>query len=239
MSCGAPLWRGARRYNECKFRAPYAMPLNHPLLCRVRASAPLVALCLALLAGMGPAWAEKADRDQPMNAEADALRYDDARQTSVFTGNVVITKGTIVIRGARVEVRQDAQGGQFGVVNGSPAFFRQKRDGVDEFIEGTAQRIEYNSQADTVRFIGNAVLRRLTGTRINDETTGALIVYNNSSDMFTVDGGPSNRSAGNPTGRVRAMLTPVPKPGDAASPTPAPQPPAVLTPTDKLGEGRP
>ena len=213
------------------------MPLNHPLFPRIRAAVPPIALCLAMFAGAGTAWAEKADRDQPMNAEADALRYDDARQTSVFTGNVVITKGTIRIRGAQVEVRQDAKGNQFGVVNGSPAFFRQKRDGVDEFIEGTSQRIEYDSQADTVRFIGNAVLRRLTGTQINDETTGALIVYNNGTDVFTVDGGPSNRTAGNPTGRVRAMLTPVPKPGDAASPPPAP--PAVLKPTDKLGETRP
>lgn len=222
-----------RRYNECKFRALPTMPLT----LRFRPTLSLAALSWVLLAGAGPALAEKADRDQPMNAEADALRYDDARQTSVFTGNVVITKGTIVIRGSQVEVKQDAQSGQFGVVNGSPAFFRQKRDGVDEFIEGTSQRIEYDSQADTVRFIGNAVLRRLTGSRINDETAGALIVYNNRTDVFTVDGGPSNRSAGNPTGRVRAMLTPTPKPGDAASPTPAP--PAALKPADKLGEGRP
>ena len=216
------------------------MPLKYALLPRFRLLVPPIALCLALLAGTGPAWAEKADRDQPMNAEADALRYDDARQTSVFTGNVVITKGTIRIRGAQVEVRQDPKGNQFGVVNGSPAFFRQKRDGVDEFIEGTSQRIEYDSQADTVRFIGNAVLRRLTGTQINDETTGALIVYNNGTDVFTVDGGPSNRTAGNPTGRVRAMLTPVPKPGAASpAPAPTPTPPAALKPADKLGESRP
>ncbi len=208
-----------------------------PFILPFRSALPLAALSLALLAGTAPAQAEQADRNQPMNAEADALRYDDARQTSVFTGNVVITKGTIVIRGAQVEVKQDAQGNQFGVVNGSPAFFRQKRDGVDEFIEGTAQRIEYDSQADTVRFIGNAVLRRLSGGRINDETTGALIVYNNTTDVFTVDGGPSNRTAGNPSGRVRAMLTPVPKPGEAVSPAAAPA--AVLKPADKLGEGRP
>ena len=207
------------------------------LTSRFRPTLSLLALSVVLVVGAGPALAEKADRDQPMNAEADALRYDDARQTSVFTGNVVITKGSIVIRGAQVEVKQDAQGNQFGVVNGSPAFFRQKRDGVDEFIEGTAQRIEYNSQADTVRFIGNALLRRLTGGRINDETTGALIVYNNATDVFTVDGGPSNKTPGNPTGRVRAMLTPVPKPGEAVTPVPAP--PALLKPADKLGEGRP
>ena len=209
------------------------MPLNP----RLSPSLPLAALLLVAVGAPGDARAEAGDRNQPMNAEADALRYDDARQTSVFTGNVVITKGSIVIRGAQVEVKQDAQGNQFGTVTGSPAFFRQKRDGVDEFIEGTAQRIEYDSRADTVRFVGNAVLRRLKGAAVNDETAGAVIAYNNATDVFTVDGGPANRTAANPTGRVRAMLTPVPKDGEApASPS---ETPAPLKPSGQLGEGRP
>ncbi len=199
-----------------------------------------VALFASLSAGLvwsGLALAEKADRNQPLNAEADSLRYDDARQTSVFTGNVVITKGTILIRGAVVEVRQDPQGNQFGVVNGSPAFFRQKRDGVEEFIEGTGQRIEYDSKADTVRFIGNAVMRRFKGTQLSDETTGSVIVYNNTTDVFTVDGGSANRSADNPSGRVRAMLTPVPKEAEPGA-TPAAPPPATLKPSPRIDEGR-
>jgi lipopolysaccharide export system protein LptA len=196
---------------------------------------PLLALALGLLC-VGAAHAERADRNQPMNAEADALRYDDANQTSVFSGNVVITKGSIVIRGARVEVQQDAQGNQRGTITGTPAFFRQKRDLVDEHIEGEALRIEYDSKADTVRFVGSAVLRRYKGTQVNDEASGSVITYNNSNDMFTVDGGAANRTPGNPSGRVRAMLTPVPKPGT----TPAPAaPPAALRPSGQVGEGRP
>jgi lipopolysaccharide export system protein LptA len=194
----------------------------------------LALLVVPLLSG--PARAERADRDKPMNAEADALRYDDARQTSVFTGNVVITKGTIIIRGAQVEVRQDTQGGQYGLVTGStavPAFFRQKRDVPDEFIEGQAQRIEYDSRADTVRFIGNAVLRRYRGTQLNDETSGALIVYNGANDMFTVDGGAAARTPTNPGGRVRAMITPVPK-TETPAPATAPLP---LRPSGQIGEG--
>ena len=112
---------------------------------------------LVLIAGLAVAvgaHAERADRNKPLNAEADTLRYDDARQTSVFAGNVVITKGTIVIRGAQVEVRQDAQGNQFGLVTGKPGSFRQKREGVDEHIEGQAERIEYDSKAETVKFTG-------------------------------------------------------------------------------------
>ena len=181
---------------------------------------PAATLCLGLAAGA--AWAEKADRDKPMNIESDALRYDDTRQTSVFTGNVVITKGTIVIRGHQIEVRQDTQGSQFGIATaqaGQRAFFRQKRDGVDEHIEGESQRIEYDSRADVVRFIGDAVLRRYRGATLADETAGGQIVYNNGTEVFTVDGSVRSTSPANPSGRVRAMLTPTPKPG-----TPAPAP---------------
>lgn len=181
----------------------------------------------------GLAMAERADRNKPLNAEADSLRYDDARQTSVFSGNVVITKGSIVIRGAQVEVRQDAQGNQFGLVTGRPGSFRQKREGVDEHIEGQAERIEYDSKAETVRFSGQAVLRRYRGNQLNDETVGGVITYNGSNDTFSVDGG--TRSASNPSGRVRAMLTPVPK-ADGADPVAGPAP---LKPSSQLGEGRP
>lgn len=198
------------------------------------------ATAMVLMLGLGSwAQAETADRDKPMNAESDALRYDDARQLSVFTGNVVITKGTIIIRGDRVEVRQDPQGNQFGVVTGSaavPAFFRQKREGLDEFIEGVADRIDYNGQADTVRFERHAMLRRYRGATLADETAGSLIVYNSKAETFSVDGGPASRTAANPSGRVRAMLTPTPKPADSKA-TPAPVPDkASLRPSSQLEE---
>jgi lipopolysaccharide export system protein LptA len=166
----------------------------------------------ALLLAAAPAGAEKADRTKPMNVEADALRYDDLKQTSVFTGKVVLTKGTIVIRGARVDVRQDAEGFQFGVVTAEPgklAFFRQKREGVDEYIEGEGETIEYDGKADRVKFIKRAEMRRYRGATLNDEVVGSLITYDNTTDVFSVDGGPPG-TAGGPLagGRVRAVLAP-------------------------------
>ncbi|WP_342130176.1 lipopolysaccharide transport periplasmic protein LptA [Hydrogenophaga sp. OTU3427] len=196
-------------------------------------------LAMGLLSGAA-ALAAKADRNQPMNVEADSLRHEDGRQTSVFTGNVVVNKGSIVIRGQQIEVRQGPQGQQFGTVLGNTstqAFFRQKRDVVDEYIEGVADRIEYDSQADTVRFIGRAVLRRYRGASLNDETAGNTIVYDNNADVFTVDGGAAARTPANPSGRVRAMLTPVPK-GDTSGPAPVTAPAPDLKATPALGEGK-
>ena len=88
-------------------------------------------------------------------------------------------------------------------------------------IEGEGERIEYDGRADNVKFIRQAVMRRYVAGKLADESHGELIRYENTTDVFTVDGGTANRTAFNPTGRVRAMLTPVPKEGPPA-PTPAP-----------------
>ena len=211
----------------------------------------LPVLLLTALAGIhGVGHAEKADRAKPMNIESDALRHDELKQTSVFTGRVVMTKGTIVLRGAQLDVRQDAEGYQYGVVTaeaGKRAFFRQKRDTLpgapDEFIEGESEIIEYDGKADNVRFINRAELRRYRGSTLNDEITGAVIVYNNLTDVFTVDGQRTrgtNASGDAPAGgtRVRAVLAPKdPKPGAAA---PAPAVPASgpgLRPSGRLSGG--
>jgi len=206
-------------------------------------------LLLAAMASFhGAGHAEKADRAKPMNIEADALRHDELKQTSVFTGRVVMTKGTIVLRGARLDVRQDADGYQYGVVTAEPgkrAFFRQKRDTVpgapDEFIEGESETIEYDGKSDNVRFITRAELRRYRGSALSDEITGAVIVYNNLTDVFTVDGqrtAPGGQSAGaGQGGRVRAVLAPKDPPASAGAPAaPAASGPA-LRPSNSLGGG--
>lgn len=207
-------------------------------------------LLVAAACSFGVAHAEKADRAKPMNIEADALRHDELKQTSVFSGRVVMTKGTIILRGARLDVRQDADGYQYGVVTAEPgkrAFFRQKRDTLagapDEFIEGESEVIEYDGKADNVRFITRAELRRYRGSVLSDEITGAVIVYNNTTDVFTVDGqrAPATSAAGAapaPGGRVRAVLSPKDPPAGAAAPQAAPAASApVLRPSNSLGGG--
>lgn len=187
-------------------------------------------LWVACAMGVGTVHAEKGDAKQPMNIEADALRYDDLKQISVFTGNVVLKRGSILIRGARIEVRQDPQGYQFGVVTAEPgqrAFFRQKRDGEDEYIEGESETIEYDGRADVFRLLGNAELRRLRGTQVADVVTGGVIQYDSLKDVFTVDGNPQQDG-----GRVRATLTP------RSEKAPVAQPGVPLRSDDALSRSR-
>lgn len=198
----------------------------------------LAALGLMLALTSLAAHAEKADRAKPLNVEADNGRYDDVKQLGIFTGNVVLTKGTMSMRAGHIEVRQSPDGAQFGIATadeGKRAIFRQKREGLDEYIEGEGERIEYDGQADVVRFINRAVIRRFRGAVLADETAGSTIVYDNVAEVFNVVGGATAATPTNPSGRVRAVLTPreVPPASGAAS-----QPGVTLRPSSTLGDKR-
>jgi lipopolysaccharide export system protein LptA len=170
-----------------------------------------VLLLLASLAVL-TAHAERADRLKPITIQADqAGQIDLQRQLVVFTGNVVVSKGTMVMHAARIEVRQTPKGYDTAVAFGAPgklATFRQKRDNVDEYIDGQAERLEYDGKTDTVKFIKNAMVRRLRGTTTADEITGSLITYESGNDVLRVSGGAASTPT-NPSGRVRVVLTPV------------------------------
>ena len=165
-----------------------------------------LAVCLAL-----PAHAERADRLKPITIQADQDgQIDLQRQVVVFSGNVVVSKGTMVIRAARIEVRQTPSGYDTAVAFGAPgkpATFRQKREGVDEYMDGEADRLEYDGKTDVIRFVNNAAVRRLRGATLADEITGNLVTYDSSADLLRVSGGAASTAA-NPGGRVRAVLTP-------------------------------
>ncbi len=194
------------------------------------------ALLVALSGGVASgAMAERADRLKPLHVESDQPgKIDLLNQFVVFNGNVVVTKGTMLIRAARIEVRETPEGYHSALALGSagrPATFRQKRDDVDETIEGEAERLEVDGKANVIKFIGNASVRRLRGAQVADEISGQLVSYDSLNEVFNVSGG-APATASNPGGRVRAVLTPredsraaleaASAPGSAASAAAAP-----------------
>ena len=205
-------------------------PLPTPLF--VFAPCLLAAVVVSILA-VAPARAEKADRGKPMVVEADRPgTVDLQRQVVVFNGNVSISQGTMVMRAERVEMREMPDGYRAATALGSPgkpATWRQRRDGVDEVVEGSADRIEFDGRTDTMRFLGNGAVRRLRAGTVADEITGGSIVWDNTAEVFRVEGGAT--SATNPSGRVRVILSP-----RADVPPPAPTPATPLLPSRALGD---
>ena len=175
---------------------------------------------VALFCASSAVLAEKADRDKPVNIEAERMTYDDLRQVNIFEGRVVLTQGTLTILADRITVRQDPEGFQHGTADKGPdgfAYFRQKREGIDEIVQGWGDRIEYNAKAEKADMIGRARFKRG-----EDEVRGSTIQYDGRTEFYSVvGGGAPAATANNPDGRVRAVIQPrnvvpaVPaKPGD-------------------------
>ena len=107
-----------------------------------------IALSLILIMLSQPALAERADRDKPLQLEANRISIDDAKKIQILEGDVIVIKGTMMLRADRVVITEDQYGFQKGVAFGGKdglARIRQKREGKDEYAEGEAERIEYNT----------------------------------------------------------------------------------------------
>ena len=153
----------------------------------------LVSVFAAMAACASSALAEKGDREKEIVVGADKLLADQASRTSTFDGNVVVTQGTMRMTAARVVVKEDAARNKYYVATGSPVTFRQKRDNVDEWIEGFADRAEFDDRNDVLKLYNHARVKQNT-----NELTGDYITYDMRKEQAEVTGKE----------RVKMILTP-------------------------------
>lgn len=191
---------------------------------RLLAAAARIALAAALATPLAAA-AEKADREKEIQVLADRLAADDAKKEAVYEGNVVITQGTMRITSARIVVREDAEGYRKYVATGDPVTFRQKRDKVDDWIDGSAQRAEFDDRNDQLRLFNGARLRSSQG-----ELAGDYISYDRAKEFFEVTGAAPGAPAPAASSRVKATIIPQKKGADGKAAPASPQPPVSLKP---------
>jgi len=162
-----------------------------------------VMLACLLATSALPAFAERADREKQIVVAGDKAVANDAEKTLVFDGNVVITQGTMRMTASKVTVREDKDKHQYYVANGAPVTFRQKRDNVDEWIEGFADRAEFDDRNDVLKLFNRARVKRN-----NDELTGEFITYDMRRDVAEVTGAPAGTATPSNTGRVKVIIMP-------------------------------
>ena len=153
------------------------------------------------------AFAEAADRDKPIELEADNVTVNDAKKTSTYTGTVILTQGTLTIHADKLIVREDKEGFQHSTSTGNPTTFKQKREGKNEYMEGSAQRIEYDGRMDKVQLYTRAWVKRG-----EDIVLGDYISYDANAEYAEVIGGVKSEGGG--TGRVKAIIQPKNKPAE-------------------------
>ncbi len=161
-------------------------------------------LCLLLSAYTGLSFAERADREKPIQMEADSVTLDDTKQLSTFQGNVRLQQGTLLIEADRILVLQDKKGFSQATATGQLAHLRQKRDGVNEYADGYGERIEYDSYAEVANIYGQARIKRE-----GDDVRGEHIIYNTKTGVFQVFGASDQTAERKPEqGRVTIVIQP-------------------------------
>lgn len=155
-----------------------------------------------------PAMAERADRKKPLYLEADRATVEDvnrkeATRVSIFTGNVILTQGTMRISADKVIMKEDLNGFKQATAIGDLVSFRQKRDGLDEYVEGWSERAEYDSKTDKIELFRQARLKRGS-----DEVQGDYISYDMNTEFFKVISSKERGDVAGPDKRVRITIQP-------------------------------
>ena len=187
---------------------------------------------LALVAAIActSAQAQRDDKKQPINFSSDTGDVNYQTKVGNLAGNVVITQGTMTIRADRLKFRQNADNSVSVTAYGDPITFRQKRDGVDEYFEGFAQRAEYDGQKELLELFDRALLKRG-----QDEIRSNYISYDTKSEQFRAEGRPDAAGVpadASPGARVRGVFQPKGDEGAGAKAgnDPKPAPPAKPAP---------
>ena len=192
---------------------------------KIIAAAAVFALALASLS----ASAERADSLKQAKVDFDDAHIDEVTQTRIFTGNVVLTRGTLLIKSDKAVLKETPEGYMLLTLTAAPgktASFRQKRDGgPDLWVEGQAQRIEYDERTELVKLFSNAVVKQLEGKRMTSEVNGPFISYDNRTEQANVHNDASGESK--PGGGRGTIIIAPRRTAPAAAPAAAPATPAA------------
>ncbi|HEX4879842.1 MAG TPA: lipopolysaccharide transport periplasmic protein LptA [Limnobacter sp.] len=162
----------------------------------------LLALTVAL-----PAAALESDKQQPTTIDANAMTYNEKTNVNVFTGNVLLTRGSLVIRGDKLTLVERADGTQFATVEGNPARFKQQRDSKTSevlLINGTGNTIEFDGSKSLVTLSGNASIQKSADGQLTESISGSKITYEQNTEFLNVVGAPNSKGQT----RVQAVIKP-------------------------------
>jgi len=161
--------------------------------------------CLFVVLFHPSVFALKTDKNQATKLSSDRADFNDVTQEYILTGNVVIIKGSIVIKGAKAVVIVDPEGFQQITVRGSAnqlASFTQQLDKPNpEFIDGEGDLIFYEAKKDQLLLSGQAYTNRRKGLQSIDKLVADEINY----DLYTEEYSAVSKELNKPT---RTVLSP-------------------------------
>lgn len=188
----------------------------------------VIGVVLALLASL--AAAERADANKSAVINADSLDIDQVSLTRVLSGNVTVDRGTMRLTADKAVLKETPEGYMMVTLTSTPgklATFRQKRDGGgDLWVDGQAQRIEYDDKSQLVKLFGSAKIKQLDGSKVTDELDSEFVSYDSRTEQLVSRNDASGQTKAG-KGRSTLIIAPHrPAVTPAAPVTPAPAPAA-------------
>ena len=179
----------------------------------------LLGIAASVLA-CGSAFAERGDALKPVRVLAASGVANMVNQGGVFEGNVELTRGTLILKADKLNLTEDPQGYHSATLfagAGALATVRQKRaGGGDLWVEGEAERIDYDDKNDTLRLTGRAKVRNLDGTKVTYSADGPFISYDNRKELFSLNTPTGQKKVGD--GRVEMIFDQKARPAAPAAP---------------------
>lgn len=141
------------------------MPL-HKLTARTLLA--IITLSIAVLS-----WSLPNDREQPINIQADAAEQviHEGREKTIYTGNVIMTQGSMLIEGDEVTILSQERSVTKIIATGKPAHFKQQSEQQQHPTKAYAQRINYDLGDEAIVLLNDASLMQggdtISGKRID------------------------------------------------------------------------
>jgi lipopolysaccharide export system protein LptA len=173
--------------------------------------------------------AEKADSLKQAQISARSVDADRVTQTNLLIGDVILTRGTLIMKSEKAVVKEADDGYMLVILTTTPGklvTFRQKKDGgPDMWVESQAKRIEYEERTDMVKLFNKATIKNLEGTRLSNQIDGEFISYDSRKEVAVARNDSSGESK---AGQGRVTMVLAPRRRTAAAPAPvAPAVPAA------------
>lgn len=113
------------------------------------------------------------DSTQPIRLTADKATYSERTGVTTYSGNVVISQGTLKIKASNLTVNlNNNKSITSAIATGSPASFEQVVSNEKGLAKGQASKIDYNASTGIVTLTGNAKL-----TQAGNSFSGNTIRY--------------------------------------------------------------
>ncbi|HWP94459.1 MAG TPA: lipopolysaccharide transport periplasmic protein LptA [Gammaproteobacteria bacterium] len=156
----------------------------------------LVLLC-ACVGVPHTATAIKGDSEQPIQISADRAWFDNKAGVTVYSGNVRVTQGSIVITADQMTLYKKDERLERAVMRGAPATFEQMPDEGPGPTRGQALHIEYRAETNEIELRGEARV-----SQGGDEIAGKIIRYNTEHERVAATSDPEGGQ------RVEVIITP-------------------------------